>query len=179
MPAMTAAERLAFLDEPGVLCRIATVTPAGAPHVAPVWFICVGDEIFITPRERSSWLAHIRREPRVALSIDEQAAPYRKITVQGTARLAFEPGDDDRWRDLYRDIARRYVPPEAADRYIAETIDQPRALLAVGLDKARVFSWRMPLPGEPYTGIWHRRYYAGDSEMARRSDATATPRPSP
>ena len=133
MPRMSTAELDAFLDEPGHLLRLATVDDDGFPRVVPIWFIRQGDDIVFTPRGPSAFLANIRRDPRVGLSIDEDPLPYRKVTVRGTARIVHELGDDDEWRDLYRSIAKRYVPDEAADAYVDATIDQPRALIAVSL----------------------------------------------
>lgn len=166
MPPLSTAERDEFLDRPGILCRIATIQPGGAPHVTPIWFIHEDDSIFVTPRAESAWLEHLRADPRVALAIDDQNHPYRKVTIEGTARFEHDLGDDAAWRDRYRRIARRYVPLEAAERYIQETIDQPRALLRIPLAGSRVRTWRMPVEGEPYTGIWHRRYYVPGSKMA-------------
>ncbi|MDZ7726761.1 MAG: pyridoxamine 5'-phosphate oxidase family protein [Dehalococcoidia bacterium] len=159
MPRLTNAERDAFLQEPGILCRIATIREDGAPYVTPAWFIEREGRIYITPRSRSAWLGHIRREPRVSITIDEEAHPYRKVRLDGRANIDYDVGVDDQWRDLYRDIAKRYVPPEGAERYIQETIDQPRALLSIGLDEAKVTTWRMPVQGESFAGIWHDRYY--------------------
>jgi len=166
MPPLSANERAKFLQEPGILCRIATIKPDGSPHVTPIWFICENNSIFLTPRAESAWLGHLRADPRVALTIDDQLTPYRKVTVEGIAQLDFDLGRDDEWRDLYRRIACRYVPPEGAEHYIQATIDQPRALIRVPLAESRVRTWRMPLQGEPYTGIWHRRYYVPGSRMA-------------
>ena len=169
MPALTPSEREAFLNEPGILCRIATIKPGGAPHVTPVWFVYEGGQVFITPRAQSTWLANIRRDPRIAVTIDEEASPYRKVTIEGTVAIVHDLGEDDAWRDLYRRIARRYVPAEGAERYVQETIDQPRALIGLSLATSKVGTWRMPLAGEAYTGIWHERYYAEGSKMAERA----------
>ncbi|MBI5949728.1 MAG: PPOX class F420-dependent oxidoreductase [Chloroflexi bacterium] len=167
MPRLTSAEREAFLAEPGILCRIATLNADGSPSVTPIWFIHEGGEILVTPRAESAWLANLRRDPRVALSIDEQPHPYRKVTVEGVARFVHETGNDDAWRDLYRRIARRYTSAEGAEHYIQETIDQPRALIAIPLAGSKVLTWRMPVPGEAFRGIWHDRYYVPGSKMAR------------
>ena len=140
MPALTTDERQAFLDQPGILVRIATIRADGAPHVTPAWFIYEDGEILITPRKESAWLAHLRRDPRIALTIDEEAGPYRKITVEGVARIAYDLGRDAEWRDTYRRIACRYVPEAGAEHYIQETIDQPRALIAVPLAGSKVRS---------------------------------------
>lgn len=168
MPKLTLAERESFLDEPGILMRIATVDEAGNPHVTPIWFLHRDAAIYFTPRERSSWLRHLRANPRVALCIDEQPLPYRKVLIQGEAQLIHDLGEDDEWRDLYREIAKRYVPVEQAEEYVQGTIDQPRALYRVRTRDATVRSWRMPVDDEPQHGIWHERYYREGSLMAQQ-----------
>ncbi|MEO8540909.1 MAG: PPOX class F420-dependent oxidoreductase [bacterium] len=168
MPPLSTSERETLLQQPGILCRIATIQPSGAPHVTPIWFINEDDAIWLTPRAESSWLGHIRTDPRVAITIDDQAHPYPKMTLEGVAEIVHETGDDDIWRDLYRRIARRYVNAEGAEHYIQETIDQPRALIRLLLAGSKVRTWRMPIEGEPFTGIWHKRYYVPGSKMAER-----------
>jgi nitroimidazol reductase NimA-like FMN-containing flavoprotein (pyridoxamine 5'-phosphate oxidase superfamily) len=159
MPRMSDEEVTTFLTEPGHLVRIGTVDSDGTPRVVPTWFIFQGGEILFTPRARSVFLDNIRRDVRVGLSIDEDPLPYRKVTVQGTARIVHETGEDDVWRDLYRQIACRYIPEEAAESYIQTTINEPRALIAVSLSGNKVMTWRMPVEDEDPNGIWSRRYY--------------------
>jgi PPOX class probable F420-dependent enzyme len=172
MPTLSTDEVMGFLDEPGHLLRLATTDQDGFPRLVPIWFIRQDDEILFTPRGPSVFLANIRRDPRVGLSVDEDPLPYRKVTVQGTARIVHDIGADDEWRDLYRTIAKRYVPAEAADAYVDDTIDQPRALIAVPIGTAsRTTSWRMPVGEEDGTGIWHRRYYRDGTHMAQLADS--------
>lgn len=163
MPYLKPSERDTFLTEPGVLMRIAVVREDGSPLVTPIWFIHqVADGtgyIYFTPREKSEWFACLRRDPRVAVCIDEQLMPYRKVIAEGKAELVHDVGEDDAWRDLYRQIAGRYVPPEAAEAYVQNTIEQPRGLYRLNLDSAAVKTWRMPVEGEAEEGIWHERYY--------------------
>ncbi len=159
MPKLSTQEQAEFLDTPGIVLRIAVVREDGSPLVTPIWHIHQDDCIYFTPRERSEWFGCLRRDPRVALCIDEESLPYRKVVVEGRAELVHDVGEDDAWRDLYRQIARRYVPPEGADAYIENTINEPRGLYRVSLDTAKVRSWRMPVEGEAAEGIWHRRYY--------------------
>ena len=170
MPKMTSEEREALLTEPGMLCRIATVQPDGAPHVTPIWFIYEDGQVFVTPRAESTWLANIRREPRIAITIDENPHPYRKITIQGTGVIVHDLGEDAAWREQYRRIAERYTSPGGAAAYIERTIDQPRALISVSLKDSVVRTWRMPLVSEPGTGIWHDRYYRPGSLMAQEAE---------
>jgi len=174
MPKLTAPEIDEFLAERGHLARIATVRIDGSPAVVPVWFILERGKIFITPRLHSSFYANLRRDPRVAITIDEEAGRYRKVLVEGRAEIAFEPGHDDEWRDLYRRISLRYIDDQSTEYYITETIDQPRALIAVDLATSKVTTWRMPLEGEPYTGIWAKRYYVEGSKMRKLAKAGAS-----
>ncbi|NJN53039.1 MAG: hypothetical protein HC809_16020 [Gammaproteobacteria bacterium] len=139
--------------------RIAVVRPNGSPLVTPIWFLHEDGAIYFTPRARSEWFDCLRHDARVALCIDEQPLPYRKVIVEGRAELVYDVGNDDRWREQYRRIASRYVPPAAADAYVRNTINEPRGLYRVRLDSATVRTWRMPLTDEPQEGIWHSRYY--------------------
>ncbi len=173
MPRLTDEETTDFLDEPGHLLRIGTVDADGFPRVVPTWFIHADRDILFTPRAPAIFLANIRRDRRVGLSIDEDALPYRKLTVQGETRIVHEPGDDDAWRGLYRQIASRYIGERAADDYVDSTTDQPRALIAVSLATSKTSTWRMPTAGEDGTGIWARRYYADGTLMADLADRTA------
>ena len=162
MPRLTTDEIAALLAEPGHLARIATVDDDGMPRVVPLWFIEREQRLFFTPREPAVIWRNLLRDPRVGISIDEEAHPWRKVTVQGVVDIVHQPGEDDAWRDLYREIARRYVPGGAADEYVDGTDDQPRALCAVDLGAAStsLTSWRMPYRGEDIRGVWHNRYYA-------------------
>ena len=175
MPKLTTTEIDAFLNERGHLLRVATVDDDGFPRVVPIWFIRDGDDLLFTPRGPSVFLANIRRDPRIGLSIDEDPLPYRKVTVRGTARIVHEPGNDNAWRDLYRSIAKRYVDDDVADPYVDNTIDQPRALIAVPMTAAgsTATTWRMPVGDEDGTGIWHRRYFLDGTVMATLADGLA------
>jgi len=160
MPKMSAAEQSAFLDEIGILMRVAVVRDDGSPLVTPIWFIHRDDAIWFTPREKSEWFGCLRRDARVSLCIDEQPSPYRKVLIDGNAELVHDIGNDDEWRELYRDIAVKYVGTEAGNAYVDNTINQPRGLYRVPLSGSKVRNWRMPVDDEAGEGIWHDRYYA-------------------
>lgn len=159
MPKLTREEREAFLAERKVVMRIAVVRPDGSPLVTPLWFLHRDGAIWFTPRERAEWFTCLRNDPRAALCIDEQPLPYRKVMVEGQAELVHDIGEDDAWRDLYRDIARRYVPAHDADAYVDNTINEQRGLFRMVLAESKVRSWRLPVGDDPAEGIWHQRYY--------------------
>ena len=170
MPRLDSSELDQFLTTPGIIMKIACVHEDGSPLVTPIWFILHQEAIHFTPRARSEWFGCLRNDPRVALCIDEQDLPYRKVILEGKAELLYDVGEDDHWRDLYRSIAGRYVPEDAAEAYVQNTIDQPRALYQLKLVDAAIKTWRMPLDDESQTGIWHERYYAPGSKYSNQSD---------
>jgi len=170
MPKMQPEEISEFLNERGHLVRIGTTDDDGMPRVTPTWFALVDGVMLFTPRQASVFLANVRRDPRIALLVDETALPYRKVNIAGRADVVHDLDADDEWRDRYRQIAGRYIESDAVERYIQSTIDQTRALLGVTLAESTVTSWRMPVGGEPGTGIWARRYYAEGTHMARQAE---------
>ncbi len=171
MPKLTDNEVAEFLNERGHLARIATVRPDGSPSVVPVWFIFEGGKVLITPRKHSEFLANLQREPRVAITIDEDAGRYRKVLFQGAAEILYKVGEDRKWDDVYRRIACRYIDESSADYYLTETRDQPRALIGIDRATAKVTTWRMPTESEPYAGIWAKRYYDAGTRMAQTASA--------
>ena len=159
MPKMSLTEQSAFLDERGILMRIAVVRDDGSPLVTPIWFLHFEAAIWFTPRQKSEWFGCLRRDARVSLCIDEQPSPYRKVLIDGEAELVHDVGNDDKWRSMYRDIAVKYVGEEAGNAYVDNTIDEPRGLYRVTLADSTVRNWRMPVENEAGEGIWHKRYY--------------------
>jgi len=166
MPKLSDAELREFLGERSHLARIATLEPDGAPSVVPVWFVLENGKILIAGRKHSGFNANIQRDPRVAITVDEEVGNCRKVLIQGRAEIIVPPGRDDSWRDVLRRIADRYVNPDSAETYLAATDDQPRALIGVDLARAKITTWRMPREGEPLSGVWHKRYYEPGSKMA-------------
>ena len=170
MPKMSSEQIERLLARNG-LVRIATTSADGSPLVVPVGYLYRDGEILMTAREKVSWLADIRRDPRVCLSIDDGRYPLPKVTVRGEAEIRYEPGDDDLWRDRRLPL-NAPEPPEPervlddgteewtyAAAYHAMTRDEPRALVAVNLARSVVTSWRMPVVGEQLEGSWAGRYY--------------------
>ena len=137
MPKLTSDEQTELLNCPGVLMRIAVVNADGAPSVTPIWFLHHDGAILFTPRLKSAWYRRVQADPRVALCIDEDRLPYRKVLVEGVSELVHSPGEDDQWRDQYLAMATKYVGDRGAERYVENTVNEPRALLKVSLAAPR------------------------------------------
>jgi nitroimidazol reductase NimA-like FMN-containing flavoprotein (pyridoxamine 5'-phosphate oxidase superfamily) len=173
MPRLTAQEIERLLSRNGIV-HLAVVADDGSPLVVPLGYVYRDRQILLTARERVTWLGHIRRDPRVCLSIDSPRYPLAKVTVRGEATIVYEPGEDDQWRDRRVPVAMSdrsgpiAVRPDGVEEWALDeayrnmTWDEPRALVAVDLDRSTVTSWRLPVVGEQASEVWAARYYRGE-----------------
>ncbi|HEU5002050.1 MAG TPA: PPOX class F420-dependent oxidoreductase [Actinomycetota bacterium] len=115
MPPMSEAEWRAFLTEGTRTGKLATVRTDGRPHVAPVWFVLDDDGTVVF----TTWHASVKgrtllRDPRVAMSVDDQAPPYSYVIIEGTATISRDLDDLGAWATR---IARRYMGDDLAESY--------------------------------------------------------------
>lgn len=133
---MTVAEREAFLA--GVHVGVLSVADDGArgPWTVPIWYAYeTGGEVrMITGREsRKTHL--IRAAGRCSLCVQTEDPPYRYVSVEGSAAI-----DDPIDPELRRDLAFRYLPPAAAEAFLAATADIAAEEVVVRLTPQRWFS---------------------------------------
>ena len=145
-------ELLRFLAEPWT-ARIATVDEDGWPYVTPVWYELdpATRRFLVVGRARARWVAHIRREPRVAFHVaDDVHAQHTRVVVQGVAEIVegpVAPAASARLGALTDRLSVRYLGPEGP-RYAGKTAQRPRVLIAI-----RPTRWRSWSGQE-----WHPRY---------------------
>ncbi|HEV8475139.1 MAG TPA: TIGR03618 family F420-dependent PPOX class oxidoreductase [Methylomirabilota bacterium] len=150
--ALSDADVARFLGEPWN-ARLATVAPDGWPHLTPVWYEYEpeGRAFLIVGRERAAWVAHVRREPRVALHVaDDAHAEHTRVLVQGWAEIVegpVAPASSPRVAALTRRLSLRYLGPDGPT-YAARTAQRPRVLIRVAAEFWRTWTGRE----------WHPRY---------------------
>ena len=71
---------------------IATVREDGHPVSVPTWYLLDGDRIFVNMDATRKRLEHLRTDPRVALSVLDEAGWYTHVSVVGRV---VEMSDDD------------------------------------------------------------------------------------
>ena len=116
---MSRAEALAFLAVDGRTAKLATVRANGWPDVVPVWFALDGEQVLFTCQSTSVKARNLARDPRAALSVDDESFPHAFVTVRGTVELAIRPPGFVEWTAR---IAARYTDAVAGER-IAEIDD--------------------------------------------------------
>lgn len=87
MTNMTEAQASAFLRETRI-AKLATLNADGSPTVVPVWFEWDGRTAALFTYQKSPKLSRIRRDDRVALSVEEpMGAKEAWVTIEGTAAV--------------------------------------------------------------------------------------------
>ncbi|WP_326692218.1 MULTISPECIES: pyridoxamine 5'-phosphate oxidase family protein [unclassified Streptomyces] len=88
---MTPEERDAFLLAQRT-CRVATVGRDGAPHVGALWFCWDGRSLWLYSVTRSRRWAQLRRDPRVAVVVDdgEDYGELCGVELSGTVEFVGE-----------------------------------------------------------------------------------------
>lgn len=123
---------------------MATIRRDGTPHVVPAWVDVDDDHVLLDSAEGRAGVAHLRRDPRLTLTVPNDANPYEYLTLRG--RVVRERADPD-----YRHIDRM------AGKYVGRDADpfrrpgEVRVLLDVEVDWMFLFptDFGVPHPGDP------------------------------
>jgi PPOX class probable F420-dependent enzyme len=111
---MTPDETRSFLLEGTRTGKLAVSRADGRPHVTPTWFTLDGDELVLTTAETSIKAKAIRRDPSVAMCVDDQEPPYSYVLVEGTATLS---DDLDELQRCATAVGGRYMGADRADEF--------------------------------------------------------------
>lgn len=79
-------EQRDFLANPYV-GTVTTLRSDGSPHNTVVWVDVDGDTVLFNTAEGRAKPRHLRRDPRVALTVVDPQNPFRWLSVSGTAEL--------------------------------------------------------------------------------------------
>jgi PPOX class probable F420-dependent enzyme len=88
--------------------RLAYIATDGTPRVVPIWFHWNGREFVMATPPKAPKLRSLAKNPKVALTIDDNTFPHKVLLVRGTARM--EPVDGI--VPEYATAAERYFGPE-------------------------------------------------------------------
>jgi PPOX class probable F420-dependent enzyme len=94
--------------------KVATTMSSGQPHVMPVWFVLDGEELVFTTAADSAKGRNLRRDPRIALVVDEDVAPYAFVHIRGHAKISEDMNELLRFATA---IGGRYMGAERAEEF--------------------------------------------------------------
>jgi hypothetical protein len=70
-----------------VPARLAYVWTDGTPRVVPIWFHWDGREFVLGTPPKAPKVKALAKNPKVAMTIDDNGFPHKVLLVRGTARL--------------------------------------------------------------------------------------------
>ena len=141
---------LELLHDPVADVLLSSVNPArlaytwmdGSPRVVPIWFHWTGAQVVLGSPPKAPKLKALAADPRMALTIDDNAWPYKVLLVRG--RASIEMLDDV--SPEYALAATRYFGPEQGPAWVATLRGQPMARITVDPDWAGVLDFETRFP---------------------------------
>jgi PPOX class probable F420-dependent enzyme len=118
-----------FLAQPHAAV-VATLRPDGSPHTAATWYDWENGRVLLNMDESRVRLGHMRRDPRVSLTVIDLDQWYDHITLMGRI-VTIE--DDPDLEDIDR-LARRYTGQPFRNRN--------RTRVSAWLEPERWHGWR-------------------------------------
>ncbi|HEY6184392.1 MAG TPA: pyridoxamine 5'-phosphate oxidase family protein [Terriglobales bacterium] len=95
MPVPVKQGELALLEHPfskelltsQIPARLAYVWMDGTPRVVPIWFHWNGKEIVMASPPKAPKLKALAKNPKVAITIDNNTFPHKVLSIRGSVRL--------------------------------------------------------------------------------------------
>lgn len=115
---------IALLHDPVAEVLLSSTIPArlaycwldGAPRVVPIWFHWNGEEFILGSPPKAPKLKALRKNPKVAITIDDNAWPHKVLLVRGSARVDMVKGVVPE----YAASAQRYFGEEQGKAWVAQ-----------------------------------------------------------
>src|SRR5215510_10403799 len=92
---------------------LGTIRKDGAPQLNPMWFNWTGEVFHISTTRTRFKYAHLRRDPRITLCIDD-ATGFKTVIVEGRAEIV----ENDIWGPT-RKIVEKYVDKDHVEARLA------------------------------------------------------------
>ncbi|MBI3800339.1 MAG: PPOX class F420-dependent oxidoreductase [Deltaproteobacteria bacterium] len=123
---------------------LGTIRKDGASQLNPMWFNWTGEVFHISTTRTRFKYAHLKRDPRVTLCIDD-ATGFKTVIVEGRAEIV----ENDIWGPTQK-IVEKYVDKDQVEVRLARLRTEPRVLIVVRPEKW--ISWDLGLRAGPKVG---------------------------
>jgi PPOX class probable F420-dependent enzyme len=107
----TIPDNFSDLAQKKTFAQLATIMQDGTPQVTPVWWEYDGTHVLINSAKGRTKDRNMRRNPNVALSIQDPDNPYRHLSVKGKVVDITENGADAHIDRLSKKYTGRDVYP--------------------------------------------------------------------
>ena len=137
----------AFLDEPGRMVRVCTVSKSGVPHIVPLCYKFQPEDgtFFLSTGADSVTVKNLKRGSLISLCIDDEEPPFRAVVVEGEADVSEVLGTDHEGLKIIID---QFFGPEAWENYKnSPTAEKIRVRVTVRPKKWKWWDYRRKLTG--------------------------------
>ena len=114
MDRMTAEEARAFLNEASRPATFSSVRTDGGPHSTPTWYAVDGEDLVFTTWHETIKATNIRRDPRVAMVVQDPEPPYDYVAIEGLAELI---DDLEQCRRISTLLGAKYMGADRAEEF--------------------------------------------------------------
>jgi PPOX class probable F420-dependent enzyme len=114
MEVMSTKEAKRFMMTGTRTGKLAVVRKDGRPLATPIWFVIDGDDVVFTTHSTSGKGRAIKRDPRVAMVVDDDTPPYSFVLVEGTVTISEDADELLHWATK---IGGRYMGAGRAEEF--------------------------------------------------------------
>src|SRR5260221_2380184 len=135
---MTDAECAEFIEQERT-ATVATMGPAGFPHLVAMWYGLIDGQIWLETKSKSQKVVNLRRDDRITCLIEDGQTydTLRGVSLEGRGVIVEDP--DALWQ-VGVSVFERYTGPYTEEmRPLVEVMLRKR--VAVRIDVERVRSW--------------------------------------
>jgi len=109
--------------------RLAYVWTDGTPRVVPIWFHWNGQEFVLGTPSKAPKVKALAKNPKVALTIDDNNFPHKVLLVRGTVHLQTIHGIVPE----YAKAAERYFGPEQGKAWVTQLASMIQDMVRIAI----------------------------------------------
>ncbi len=109
---------------------VATLKPDGSPQTSVVWIDTDGEHVIFNTRNDRAKGRHLRRDPRVSVTVFDADRAYRYFEVEGTAELEVDGANEH-----IHELSRKYND--------GEDFHTPENRVIVKVKARRIFDYQV------------------------------------
>jgi Pyridoxamine 5'-phosphate oxidase len=128
----------------GIPARLAYTALDGNPRVVPIGFLWTGSEIKLYTVPAAAKVKALKKNPRVAITIDTEGFPPNVLLIRGSASLESVDGVPDG----YVEAARKMVPADQMDGWEAgvRALYEQMVVITIRPDWAKLLDFETTMP---------------------------------
>jgi Pyridoxamine 5'-phosphate oxidase len=132
------------LLDSGIPARFAYTGVDGDPRVIPIAFLWNGEQVVMATVVHSAKVNALRRNPRVAITIDTEGYPPKVLLIRGSASVEIVDGVPD----VYVEASKKIVPADQQEGWEGgvRALYEQMAVITIEPDWAKLLDFETTIP---------------------------------